>query len=277
MKLIRVFPRQTKWTPIDDMAFVGDPPLDQPPADEVHVSCTFTWDIEEAKRLFAAWSQYYSVVKLGGPAFSSPCIDFVPGRYISHGVVFTSYGCNNKCPPCLAWRREGLLKELPIISAGPVLQDNNVLQCSGSHLDKVFSMLATQSMINLTGGIDSNLVTDRIADRIRGLRIDQVFLACDTKEAIKPLRKAIRLLNLPRNKVRSYALLKFNPSEAISEATDRMIEIWEAGAMPFAQLYQPPDKWIDYPKEWLHFQRTWQRPAAQWAFMKAGDKGKVCV
>lgn len=167
------------------------------------------------------------------------------------------------------------MKELPIISVGPVLQDNNVLQCSNSHLDRVFSMLSTQNMINLSGGIAAPLVTDSIADRIRGLKIDQVFLACDTKEAIKPLRRALRLLRLPRNKARAYALLKFDTNETISEATERMIEIWEAGAMPFAQLYQPPDKWIDYPKDWQHFQRTWQRPAAQWAFMKTIEKDKI--
>lgn len=267
-RLIRVFPRRTKWTPIDEMAFVGDPPLDRPVADEVHVSCTFTWDIEESKRLLGAWSQYYPAVQLGGPALGSPCNNFIPGRYISHGVVFSSYGCNNQCPPCLAWRREGKLKELPHLAAGPVLQDNNVLQCSEGHLDAVFSMLGKQSMVELTGGIEASLVTDQIADRIRGLRLDQIFLACDTKEAIKPLRKALTRLNLPRNKCRSYALLKYNPAETISDATERMIEIWQAGAMPFAQLYQPPEKWIEYPKEWQRFQRTWQRPAAQWAFMK---------
>jgi hypothetical protein len=25
--MIRVFPRRTKWTPTDELAFVGDPPL----------------------------------------------------------------------------------------------------------------------------------------------------------------------------------------------------------------------------------------------------------
>lgn len=43
MTLIRVFPRRTKWTPTDSYAFVGDPPMMRPEADEVHVSCVFTW------------------------------------------------------------------------------------------------------------------------------------------------------------------------------------------------------------------------------------------
>jgi len=99
-----------------------------------------------------------------------------------------------------------------------------------------------------------------------------VFLACDTKESIKPLRKAIKLLGMNQHKIYCYALLKFNPNETISDATERMIDIWNAGAMPFAQLYQPPDKWIDYPIEWRHFQRTWSRPAAMKAEVKSLSK-----
>jgi hypothetical protein len=59
IKIIRVFPRRTKFTPIDDFAFVGDPPMNKPFADEVHISCTFTWDIPAASRLLYAWGQYY--------------------------------------------------------------------------------------------------------------------------------------------------------------------------------------------------------------------------
>ena len=51
MRIVRVFPRRTSATPTDDLAFVGDPPLFLPEADEVHVSCTFTWDRAEARRL----------------------------------------------------------------------------------------------------------------------------------------------------------------------------------------------------------------------------------
>ena len=34
MKIIRVFPRRTSLTPVDDMAFVGNPPMLRPEADE---------------------------------------------------------------------------------------------------------------------------------------------------------------------------------------------------------------------------------------------------
>jgi len=267
MKPIRVFPRRTSMTPMDEYAFVGNPPMIRPEADEVHVDCTFTWDIPEVKRLANAWGQYYPV-KLGGCAFGDPCNGFTPNMYIRNGVTFTSRGCNNQCPWCLVWKREGKLRELPIIE-GNNIQDNNLLQCSKSHINKVFAMLQKQSHIQFGGGLDSRLITDEIADQIRSLRIYQIFLAADTKSALKPLERAIKKLNLPQNKIRCYALLAFE-GESISDGLERLETIYRLGVLPFAQLYQPPDKWIEYSKEWRDLARTWSRPAAMKSFMELG-------
>lgn len=267
-RIIRVFPKRTSHTPNDDMVFVGDPQLERPDADEVHVSCTFTWDKNEAERLKLAWQQYYPIVKVGGPAFDDPCTnDFVPGRYVKKGIIYTSYGCNNRCPWCLVWKREGNIRLLPIYE-GYVIQDNNLLQCPHYHIENVFNMLKTQRAIQFTGGLEASLITQWIADEIRGLRINQVFLACDNDAAIKPLRRALRLLNLPHDKVRCYVLLRHNPTETRLRALIRLLEVYEAGAIPFAQLYQPPEERIEYPVEWTRFTRTWQRPAATKAFIK---------
>lgn len=259
--IIRVFPRRTNMTPQDHWAFVGFPPMLRPDANEVHISCTFTWDKPKAEMLRDAWFQYYPIVKIGGPAFDEPGNSFTPGMYVRKDITFTSRGCNFQCPWCLVPKREGKIRELEI-QPGNIIQDNNLLQCSIQHIEKVFAMLRKQSAIEFKGGLDSRLLTDHIAEELRALRIRQVFFSCDTKEAIRPLRQALKRLDLPRQKVRCYVLLKFNPNETISEATERMLEIWKAGAMPFAQLYQPADKWINYPIEWRHFARTWSRPPA---------------
>lgn len=269
--VIRVFSRRTSATPVDNMAFVGNPPMIRPEAEEVHISCTFTWDIEYSKYLADAWGQYYPAVKLGGVAFNDKANGFVPGMYVKQGITFTSRGCNNQCPWCLVWKREGKLRGLPIVE-GNKIQDNNLLQCSPQHIEKVFQMLKGQREIDLIGGLDSRLITDDIAEQIRSLRIKQIFLAADTKESINQLRTAIKKLQMPRDKIRCYALLKFNPNETISEATERMLQIWEAGAMPFPQLYQPENR-IEYPVEWKRFQRTWCRPAATKVWIKLNSTG----
>jgi len=261
VKLIRVFPRRTSSTPTDDLVFIGDPPLERPQADEVHVSCTFTWDKPVAERLKLAWGQYYPIVKVGGVAYDDPSNEFIPGMYLKEGITITSRGCNNQCPWCLAWKREGKIRELPI-NEGHIIQDNNLLQCNHSHIDKVFDMLREQRQIQFTGGLEARLITQEIADRIRGLRVSQIFLACDTDNAIVPLRKAIRLLDIPNTrKLRCYVLLKYDPEETKLHALIRLLQVYEAGAIPFAQLYQPPDEKIYYPVDWRRFTRTWQRPA----------------
>lgn len=266
VSIIRVFPRQTALTPTDGMAFVGEPPMMRPQADEVHISATFTWDVARAERLFDAWRQYYPVVKLGGPAFRSKANGFTPGLYVRQGVTFTSRGCNNQCPWCLVPKREGRLVEVADFAVGNLVQDNNLLQCSGPHLDRVFAMLRTQHAVEFTGGLDARLVTEDAADAIRGLKLHQLFLACDTDAGLAPLERATGLLQLPRDKVRCYVLCAFGTT--INECEERCRAIWLAGAMPFAQLYQPPERWIAYPREWRAFVRTWSRPAAMKAHMK---------
>ncbi len=268
MKIIRVFPRRTSLTPTDDMAFIGDPPMIRPDADEVHVSVTFTWDVADAHRLAAAWAQYYRHVYVGGPAVRSDAGFCKSGRYIKAGVTFTSRGCDNDCPWCLVPRIEGKLREMESFPLGNIVQDNNLLQCSAGHQTRVFRMLRTQSRIQLGGGLDARLITQDIADQIRGLRIYQLFLACDTAGSLKMLRRAVARLAMPRDKMRCYVLIGFD-GETISQATARLEDVWAAGCMPFAQLYQPADQWIDYPKEWRDLNRNWSRPAIMRTMHKA--------
>ena len=260
MKIIRVFPRRTALTPIDDMSFVGYPQLERPQADEVHVSCTFTWDKPEAEHLAAAWGQYYPV-KIGGPAYDTIPDGFTPGLYVKPGVTFTSRGCNNQCPWCLVPKREGKLRQL-FIHAGNIINDNNFLQCDTRHRWEVFNMLRTQRRIEFQGGLDCREMTQEIADELRSLRIYQMFFACDTKAQLKQLQRVGKMFpGGDRRKLRCYVLLAFN-GQAISEAIEHLENVWAAGFMPHAQLYQPAEKLIEYSKEWKELSRRWIRPAA---------------
>ncbi len=272
MTEIRVFPRRTSLTPTDALAFVGDPPLWRPKAERVSVSCAFTWDKAEAARLAGAWALHYDHVELGGPAYGSPCETFEPGRFIQHGVTFTSRGCNNHCPWCLVPDHEGRLRELPLVP-GWIIQDNNLLQCSRDHLNRVFYMLREQRhAAEFRGGIDARLVDDWVADWLRVLRIKRVFLACDTEGALGPLREAVqRLAFLGREKLFCYVLIG---RESIGYARARLEAVWRAGCFTFAQLYQPSDEWIVYGHEWRDLARTFSRPAATRAAMSAPAAGE---
>lgn len=260
-------------TPDDPMSFVGDPPfgLWRPDADEVHVSVTFTWDINEGRRLCDAWSNYYDIVRLGGPALGDCSNGFVPGRYIKTGVTFTTRGCNNLCPWCLVPQRESLLREIRNFAPGHIIQDNNILQASKQHLQEVADMLHTQSRAAIfSGGIQASLVDDWVAAWFEGLRIKEIFLAADTSGALPPLRRAVdklKFLGLNSNKLRCYVLIGYH-GEKVERAEQRLEAVWGAGCMPFAQLYQPDDCYIKYPREWKALARTWSRPAAMRAMHK---------
>lgn len=93
-KIARVFPRRTAATPEDPYAFTGPPPCGElPDISEVHISVTFTYDMQKAERLADMWSATGLPVRMGGPAFCEPGGAFVPGRYLKYGYVITSRGC----------------------------------------------------------------------------------------------------------------------------------------------------------------------------------------
>ena len=249
-------------TPRDDYAFVGDPPMMRPEATEVHISVTFVWDRSRGEHLARAWRQYYPIVKLGGPAYDDHGNGFIPGQYVMDGVIFSSRGCNKRCPWCFAWRREGRIRLLPI-KPGHIIQDNNLLQCPRDHQEAVYRMLQRQSKAaEFKGGLDATRVDDWVASQLRELRISQVFLAADTDHSLRPLEKAVRKLSfLARDKLRCYVLLAYD-GESIGAGLRRLEAVWGIGCLPFAQLYQPPEEEIQYSKEWEELARTWSRPAA---------------
>ena len=275
MKIIRIFPRRTSLTPEDSYAFIGDPPLWRPVADEVHVSIAFTWDIEEGHRLRDAWAQHYPVVRIGGPAIAPPKDGFEPGMYVKYGVTFTSRGCPRRCPWCLVPEREGKLRLLEI-KPGWIVNDNNLLATPREHQEQVYAMLRSQHRkAAFAGGLEAALVDDWVAGQLRRLRIDQIFLACDTAGSLESLKRAVaKLTFLNRRQLRCYVLIGFG-NETPSEAEERLEAVWQAGCLPFAQLFQPPDHYIKYSIDWRRLARLWSRPAAM--FSRHADHSAVSV
>lgn len=135
-------------------------------------------------------------------------------------------------------------------------------------------MLGSQRKASVfAGGLDARLITDEVADELRGLRIRQVFLAADTDAALKPLAKAIqKLAFLGRQKTRCFVLIAYD-GETLEQAETRLRQVWKLGAMPFAQLYRPLDQHIEYSHDWKLLARTWSRPAAMKALMASSENG----
>ncbi len=271
--MIRVFPNRTSFTPDDDLAFVGLPPLFRPKEQmPVRVSCTFTWDKPIAERLKQEWSVYYEDVEVGGPAYVDEGGEFTPGLFMKKGITITSRGCNKKCKWCFVPKREGCLRELQI-KEGWIVNDNNLLQCSHQHIRKVFDMLKRQPRAaEFKGGIDKTLLKDWHRDLFDSIRIKELWLSCDTENAIPQLARAARILDgIKTYKKRCYVLIAFT-NETPLQAEKRLEKIYTLGFWPFAQLYQPEQK-RTYSEAWKQLARKWSRPAAFNTYMK--NKAKI--
>jgi hypothetical protein len=270
--MIRVFPYRTKWTPDDDMAFVGDPELFRPPGDyKVAISCVFTWHIDECERLRRSWGRFYKVVEVGGPAYDDPGGDFVPGRFVKIGKVHTSRGCTKDCSWCLVPKREGWIREIEIKQGWNVC-DNNLLACSEKHIADVFSMLRVQKEpVVFSGGLDAELFQKDHAALLKTIRWKQAFFACDYPGAVKNITRVGRYLSdIPRNKKRCYVLIGFN-GETTQQAQKRLEAVWDSGFLPFAMLYRPSSEIskVTHTNEWRTLQRNFSRPAITKAIMNA--------
>jgi len=268
MRIIRVFPRRTKATPIDALSVIGRGPgwFDQ--ADEVHISVTFTWDLPLAETLAEKW-KYVAPVRIGGPATGERSEAFTPGQYIRHGYTITSRGCPNHCWFCSVWKREGAVRELPIKDGWNVL-DDNLLACSDGHIREVFAMLARQPRCNppeFTGGIEAKRLLPWHCIALKEqVRPNQLFFAYDTPDDLQPLQKAGKMLRDAGWKrqqeggraLRCYVLCGW-PKDTLKAAETRMREAMEAGFVPMAMVFRQGDG--KSTPEWSKFQREWARPA----------------
>jgi len=262
-RIARVFPRRTRATPDDPLAFTAFPKKkDIPEVDEVHISVTFTYDLPKAETQEKEWRALGIPVRIGGPALGQPGGNFTPGMYLKKSYVITSRGCNNHCWFCAVPKREGSLRELPITEGWNVL-DDNLLGCSENHIRAVFSMLKSQPERPVfTGGLEAKLLRPWHVDLLREVKTKRMFFAYDTLDDYEPLIQAGRLLRdggftKASHSAKCYVLIGY-PGDTITAAETRLRQAWAAGFLPFAMLYRDKDGKVN--TDWSRFQRAWVRP-----------------
>lgn len=265
MKLARVFPRKTAASPDDELAFFGPPPAEPPEVDEVHISVVFSYDIQRAQELAAAWRPVGPVM-MGGPAIGTFAGEFTPGMYLQPGYTITSRGCPNKCWFCEVPRNEGGIRELEIQPGHNVL-DSNLLACSAGHISRVFDMLKAQKELGhdivLSGGLEAERLDFNTVTRLWDLRPNRMFFAYDTPNDYEPLRAAGKMLrdaDFTRRHLYCYVLIGYR-GDTFEKAERRLKQAWCCGFMPMAMLYRDFKSNTEPDKEWKRFQRTWARAA----------------
>ena len=274
MTILRVFPRRTQATPADAFATTIRNPAAVLPAwrtvDAIHVSVTFTADKPIAERMAAAWDRLrLAPVAIGGVAYGDRGDEFVPGRYIKPGYVFTSRGCPRRCWFCSVWKRDPIPRLLPIVDGWNIL-DDNLLACPEDHVRAVFAMLRRQRRrVAFTGGLEALALQDYQVDLLASLSPrPAMFWAYDPGDAFETLESAARRLlaagfTRASHRLRCYVLIGY-PKDTLDLATRRLADMIRIGFTPQAMLWQPeePSQEKHRPGEaWRAFQRRWTRPA----------------
>lgn len=263
MKIARVFPTKTSMSPTDPLAFFGPPTLEAIAAepDAVHISVTFTWDLEKADELFYQWEMLGVPVEVGGPAFGDRMSErFTPGLYLREGMTITSRGCPKDCWFCDVGKcANGRVIELPVRDGWNIL-DDNILATSDVHFRAVIDMLKRQKQRPVfSGGLEPEYMTAGKARMLVECKPKTMYTAYDTLDDYEHLRNMARLLweaGLSRrsNTVKCYMLCGY-PEDSMEAAEKRARQIMELGFLPFAMLYRGEDGETD--REWRKFQREW--------------------
>jgi hypothetical protein len=268
MELVRVFPRKTKASPDDALAFFGPPDLFVE-ADEVHVDVTFTADKPKAESLAEDW-RHVAPVKIGGVAYGDPGREFVPGRYIKDGYTFTSRGCPRRCWFCSVWKRRPQATPILPFAPGWNILDDNLLACPEWHVRMVFAMLANQGrQVQFTGGLEALALEDYQVGLLADLRPrPNCFFAYDPGDPFETLKSvADRMIaagfTACSHRLRVYVLIGY-PKDTFAAAEQRLRSMVEIGFTPHAMLWDPEtpsaERYRPAP-EWRRFQRLWARPA----------------
>lgn len=262
MKTARVFPRRTNMAPTDDLAFVGLPTIEHlaMDIDAVHISVTFSWDLEKAEELYEAWQMLGVPVEVGGPAFDDRMGDFTPGMYVKQGIVFTSRGCSKDCWFCSVPKcAHGMIRELPV-QDGYNIADDNILGTSESHFRKVIEMLGGQKERAIfSGGLEPALLQPWHAELLKRINPKTMYTAYDTKDDYEPLRQMASIMwdagfSPNGHQVKCYCLCGYD-GDSFEEAEKRMQQVMDLGFLPFAMLYR--DESGQTNQEWRKFQREW--------------------
>lgn len=266
-RLIRVFPRRTKATPDDALAYCGPPDLFAE-ADEVHVSVSFSWDKERAEQLAEQW-RWVAPTKLGGVAYGDDSLEFIPGRYVKPGYTITSRGCPERCWFCGVWKKWPVANPLPIYEGWNIL-DDNLLACPREHVEAVFTMLRRQNRrCEFSGGLQPARLEDWHVDLLSGLSPrPNIFFAYDPGDPFETLVSAARRMlaagfTARSHRLRSYVLIGY-PKDTFKLAEERLSTLVSIGITPMAMLWRPDtasgERRAPGP-EWRAFQRRWARPA----------------
>src|SRR3990170_3113960 len=205
----------------------------------LYVSIPFTWDLPHVHARLENVDFTFDRVEVGGPAtkLMPSYFDDLPHvivRYDYPGAMQivnpqatkTTTGCIRSCGFCAVPRMEGKITELSEWPDLPIVCDNNLLGSSVEHFDRVIERLKVHGWADFNQGIDSRLLSDYHATRLREIGRPMIRLALDSMTYAEQWGVAfdrLRSAGFPKSLIRSYALIGFeeNKGHTVGEAWSR--------------------------------------------------------
>lgn len=203
------------------------------------VSIPFTWNLKEVHARLSTKDFTFDEAWVGGPATKLmpkffDDLEHVTVKEVYHGAMQivnpqatkTTTGCIRSCGFCAVPKNEGKLIELSEWPDLPVICDNNLLASSVEHFDRVIDRLKVHGWADFNQGIDSRLLTDYHAKRLREIGRPMIRLALDSMAYSEQWEVAfdrLRSAGFPLSAIRSYALIghEDNPTHTVGEAWTR--------------------------------------------------------
>jgi hypothetical protein len=194
-----------------------------------------------------------------------PAYDLVPEW--DGSIVFSSRGCNNRCPYCAVWRVEGSLnscrrsiKNLIYPShTRIILWDNNILQ--SPYWREVFDELiwfcrARGMSVDFNQGLDARLITDEVVEKLAKMRLLCVRLAYDHDDMGPFVKKAIEMLGergIRRRNIFIYVLYNFNDDP--ESFFRRVGDVLKWGAVVYPMRFEP----LNALERWKYVGPKWTK------------------
>lgn len=255
------------------------------------VSIPFTWNLPDVHAKLSNMDFTYDEAWVGGPATSLmphyfDNLKHVIVKKVYHGAMQrinpqatkTTTGCIRSCGFCAVPKMEGKIVELDDWPDLPIICDNNLLAASIEHFDRVIERLKIHGWADFNQGIDSRLLTDYHAKRLREIGRPMIRLALDSMTYAGQWEIAfdrLRSAGFPKSLIRSYALVAYegNEQHTVGEAWNRCGWIENHGIKALPMWYHPLDAmapnivtegqmalgWNDYERrrimQWFYFHK----------------------
>lgn len=174
-----------------------------------------------------------------------PAYDLVPKW--DGSIIFTSRGCDRRCPYCSVWRIEGKVnscKRSIVHLIYPkhtriILWDNNILQTP--HWRDIFDeLIESGKRVDFNQGLDARLLNDEVAKKLSKMRLLCVRVSYDhdnMRESVKGAIETICAHGIRKRKIIVYLLYNFK--DGPDSFFMRVKNILNWGAVAYPMRYEP--------------------------------------